>query len=230
MALSAMSAACVGTPKLGQYSAKETYQDPEVVELVEAAWRGDADKITHLAGAGADVNSIGRSGATPLMWALNNKSYASVEAILLAGADPNLYVPDFGFAAINLIAGGDDPKMLALLLGHGGNPNNPGNGSMRDRPLSVAANQGRLENVKLLLQAGADINAHDEYRQSAATATFGPANFEVLAYLLEQGYKHDLEKTARGVVGRVVPGGSDAERWKLHVIAMLKARGVIIPE
>jgi hypothetical protein len=228
--LSVMAPSCVGMVKLGQYTVQESYQDPKVVALVEAAWRGDMDKVAKLAANGVDVNTIGKGGATPLMWALNNKSFAGVEALLKAGTNPNLFVPEFRSAAINLIAGGDEPKMLALLLKYGGNPNNPGNGEFEDRPLWLAAEQGRLENVKMLLAAGASLNAHDEYNASAATATLGPAHFEVLAYLLEQGFNYNLEHVAYGVSIVDVPDDSEAQQWKLKVNELLKARGVKIPE
>jgi hypothetical protein len=228
--LSLIAFSCVGTVKLGQYTAQETYQDPKVVALVEAAWKGDAEKVAKLAAEGVDVNSIGKDGVTPLMWALKNKSFAGAEALLKAGADPNLYVPEFGAAAIQLMAGGNEPKMLALLLQYGGNPNDPGNGTLRDRPLWLAASQGRIDNVKMLIAAGAELNAHDEYGASIATATLGLAKFEVLAYLLEQGFNHDLARIARGVARREVPDDSEAQQWKLKVIELLKARGVKIPE
>lgn len=228
--LSVMAPSCVGMVKLGQYTAQESYPDPKVVALVEAAWRGDVDKVAKLVADGVDVNTIGKGGATPLMWALNNKSFEGVEALLKAGANPNLYVPEFRSAAINIIAGGDEPKMLALLLKYGGNPNNPGNGEFEDRPLWLAAHQGRLENVKMLLAAGAELNAHDEYGESIATATTGLAKFEVLAYLLEQGFNHELERVARRVARIDVPDDSEAQQWKLKVNELLKARGVKIPE
>jgi hypothetical protein len=228
--LSVMAPSCAGIARLGQYTIQETYQDPKVVALVEAAWRGDATKVAKLAAEGADVNSVGKDGATPLMWALNNKSFEGVEALLKAGANPNLYVPEFKVAAINVIAGGDEPKMLALLLKYGGNPNNPGNGDFKDRPLWLAAHQGRLDNVKMLLAAGAELNAHDEYRTSVGTATLGLAKFEVLAYLLEQGFIYNLDDVAYGVSIVDVPDDSEAQQWKLKVNELLKARGVKIPE
>jgi uncharacterized protein len=228
--LSVMAPSCVGMAKLGQYNIEQTYQDAQVRALVEAAWQGNAEKVAQLAAQGVDVNTVGKAGATPLMWALKNKSFVGVEALLKAGADPNLFVPEFRSAAVNVIAGGDELKMLALLLKYGGNPNNLGNGKIQNRPLSMAANQGRLENVKMLLAAGANLNAHDEYKASAATATLGPAHFEVLAYLLEQGFNYNLDDVAYGVSIRDVPDDSEAQQWKLKVNELLKARGVKIPD
>ncbi len=229
--LSVMAPSCVGMVKLGQYTVQETYQDPKVVALVEAAWRGDADKVAKLAAEGADVNMVGKGGVIPLMWALKNKNVAGVEALLKAGANPNYYNKEYDFLSpIALVSGGDEPKMLELLLKYGGNPNNPNGKNFDDRPLTIAANQGRLENIKILLAAGAELNAHDDYRESAATATLGAAHFEVLAYLLEQGFNYNLDDVAYGVSIRDVPDDSEAQQWKLKVNELLKARGVKIPE
>lgn len=229
--LSVMAPSCVGMVKLGQYTAQETYQDPKVVALVEAAWRGDMDKVANLAAEGADVNMVGKGGVTPLMWALKNKNAAGVEALLKAGADPNYYNKEYDFLSpIALVSGGDEPKMLEQLLNYGGNPNNPNGKNFDDRPLTIAASEGRLANVKILLAAGADLNAHDEYGESAATATIALGKFEVLAYLLERGFSYNLESVARRVARIDVPDDSEAQQWKLKVNELLKARGVKIPE
>lgn len=82
----------------------------------------------------------------------------------------------------------------------------------------------------MLLAAGAELNAHDEYGESIATATTGLAKFAVLAYLLEQGFNHELERVARRVARKDVPDDSKAQQWKLKVNELLKARGVKIPE
>ncbi|MDP4494394.1 ankyrin repeat domain-containing protein [Vibrio cholerae] len=229
--LSVMAPLCVGMAKLGQYSIEEMYQDPKVVALVDAAWRGDAERVAKAVAEGADVNMVGKGGATPLMWALKNKSYVGVEALLQTGADPNYYNKEHDLLSpMALVSGGDEPKMLELLLKYGGNPNNPNGKNFDDRPLAMAASEGRLANVKILLSAGADLNAHDEYGESAATATIALGKFEVLAYLLVQGFSYNLESVARRVARLDVPDDSEAQQWKLKVNELLKARGVKIPE
>jgi ankyrin repeat protein len=59
-------------------------------------------------------------------------------------------------------AGGPRPRQLEVLLAHGGNPNlsvPQGHGTAL---LGVAARNGQVENVKLLIEAGANINFHTE--------------------------------------------------------------------
>ncbi|WOD09861.1 ankyrin repeat domain-containing protein [Pseudomonas sp. NyZ704] len=225
-----MTSSCASMARLGEYSIPETYSDPKVKSLVQAVWEEDGTKIELLASKGVDINAVGKGGATPLMWALKKRSHVAVKALLESGANPNLYIEEFGGAAINIVAGGDDPQMLNFLLQYGADPNHPGGGSVLERPLTVAANQGRIENIKILVAAGAELNAHDEFKQSAATETLGSAHFDALAYLIEQGYNYDLEKIARGIVFRVVPSGSEAQGSKQRVIEMLLDRGVKVPD
>lgn len=113
---------------------------------------------------------------------------------------------------------------------YGGNPNADDTGKIDDRPLSNAARQGRLENVKLLVAAGADVNAHDEWGNSApnfAIAVTGA--FDVVAYMLEHGYTHDLQRLAAGVEIRQIRSDSEQLPWKQKVIDMLKELGVTFP-
>jgi len=55
------------------------------------------------------------------------------------------------------------------------------------------------------------------------------AEFELVAYLLEQGLTYNLQDLAKDVEIRRVPANSDAQRSKDKVIEMLKARGVRFP-
>lgn len=225
-----VASSCSGLTQLGGQSIGETFADENVAALVKAAVAGKADKVAQLAAAGVNVNAVGNNGATPLVWALNARNHQGVEALLRAGADPNLLTEKLGIAPMYFISMGDDSDLLRLLLKYGGNPNHEGRGRIDERPLSQAASEGRIENIKLLLEAGADINAHDEFGESAATATLALAKFEATAFLLERGYSYNLSYLARGVKIIQVPPNSDAQRWKDRVIVMLKERGVEVQQ
>jgi uncharacterized protein len=227
-ALIIASSSCSALSKLGGKTIDETFSDERVVALVEAALVGDADKVTLLAKQGVNVNAVAENGATPLFWALNARNRRGVEALLTVGADPNLVTEKTGMSSMNFVPMGDDPDLLRLLLKFGGNPNHHGNGKIDDRPLSLAASEGRIENVRLLLDAGADINAHDNFDESAATKTLALGKFEATAFLLQHGFNYNLEYLARGVKVVQVPQNSDAQRWKEKVILLLKERGITI--
>jgi len=214
--------------KLGGRTVAETFDQPKVVDLIEAAMRGHANEVQRLAGAGADVNAIGHDGSTPLIWAMYANNLEGMEALLRAGADPN-QASFGGVSALAWAAGSNKPRQLELLLRYGGNPNANDTGKIVDRPLSRAAAQGRMKNVQMLVAAGADVNAHDDHGNSAADQASAMGNFDIVAYFLEHGYSAELQSLASGVEIRAVPPDSDQQRWKDKVIVMLKQRGVKFP-
>ncbi|MBA4077817.1 MAG: hypothetical protein C0508_22505 [Cyanobacteria bacterium PR.023] len=223
-----IASSCHSMTKLGGQTIHESFSEQKVVSLVKAAVAGDVGQVAMLATRGANVNAIGSNGATPLFWALNARSHNGVEALLHAGADPNLLTTKIGYSPMYFVAMGDDSELLRLLLRFGGNPNHPGQGAIEDRPLTQAAAKGRIENLRLLLAAGADVNAHDSYDETAVTNAIGLAKFEAVAFMLEHGYDYKLESLARRVKIRRVRPESDAQFWKEKVLVMLKDRGVSI--
>ncbi|MEK6789606.1 MAG: ankyrin repeat domain-containing protein [Pseudomonadota bacterium] len=224
--LMSVTSSCSALSQLGGQTIRQTFTDEKVVVLVEAAVAGESKKVAQLAAQGVDVNAVGNNGATPLIWALSSRNKSGVAALLRANANPNLRAEKIGDAPMYFVSMGDDPELLRLLLEHGGDPNHLGRGRIEERPLTQATAKGRIENIKLLLAAGADINAHDSFEESAATSAIDSAQFEAIALLLERGYTYNISYLARGVQIRHVPPESDAQRWKDKVIVMLKERGV----
>lgn len=224
MVMGATLVSCNAAPKLGGQSIGQAFPDTQAAALVRAGASGDEAEVALLMRQGADFNAIGDNGATPLMWALHARNHRGVEALLKAGADPNMMTEKVPMSPMNFVPLGDDPELLRLLLKYGGNPNHPGIGRISDRPLSAAASQGKIENMKLLLEAGADINAHDKFNESAATKTVALAKFEATAFLLDHGYVFNLSYLARRVKGRVVPNDSEAKAWQDKVVEMLDTR------
>ena len=215
--------------RLGGNTVSQVYEDAKVVALINAATDGRTSDVERLAAQGANVDGVGSDGTTPLIWALNARNAKGVEALLRAGANPNLATEKFrGLSPMALVSGGDSLELLELILRYGGDAKGTGLGR-RMKPLNRAAGQGRLQNVKLIVSAGADVNEHDEYGASAAITAAGRARFEVVAWLLEHNYSYDLNELAKSVEIRHVPPDSEAQRWKNTVIDMLKARGVKFP-
>lgn len=105
-------------------SAALVFQDAKVAELANAACSSEAtNEISVLVKSGVDVNGRGTEGITPLIWAMSCHNLAGIKALLKQGADPNLALTTDGSTAVYLAAGGSDPRILPLLLSHGGNPN-----------------------------------------------------------------------------------------------------------
>lgn len=217
-------------PTLGGKTPMQTFTNPLDAELITAAIKGDSAEVGRLVKQGASVNAIAADGATPLMWASHTDSLVGMKLLLDVGANPNLRVPQLkGFAIIEGAAGGSSPEQLVLLLAHGGDPNLPvsprvAGGSL----LGVAATQGQLENVKLLVKAGADVNFHtDQNFDSPISEAIGSGSYDIVLYLLEHGYTYRLDEVAGGTQSRQVSADREPDRQK--VIQWLLAHGVKYP-
>ncbi len=130
--------------------------DPVLGEIVRALLK-----------AGADPNARWQ-GKTPIMHALEEQKWDIAKLLLKSGADARAQ-SDNGFTLLmfalpSFIDGGSDPKapvqMFQTLLDAGADvkPQDKRNGASA---LHYAAIVGHTEIVKLLLKAGADVNAKD---------------------------------------------------------------------
>lgn len=222
--------ACQSNTRVAGNTVNQVYNDAKVTAMINAAMEGRTQDVAKLASQGADVNSVGTDGTTPLFWAINARNWKGAEALLQAGADPNLGTKKSrGVTPTLFLAGGNSPEGLSLILRYGGDAKGDSQSDVRRRPLFMAASQGRLENIKLLVAAGADINDHDSYGDSPAQFAVAMAHFEIVAWMLDHGYNYDLNALAKGVQIRIVPPESELQRWKNTVISMLEKRGVTLP-
>jgi len=217
------------TTRLGSMTIDETFENPAVARLVEAALDGQAQEIQTLVKQGVDVNYVGKDDITPLLWVIGSRSTTGMKQLLSVGADLNLKTTRSRISAVNFAAGADDPEFLKILLEHGGGDLDLANVDGYS-PLQVAVQQDRLENVKRLIQYGADIHRSGGVgRSSTAAETAVKLNrFDIAVYMLEQGYNHDLQRLARLSEGPLNPD-SDQNQWKLKLQEMLKQRGVKFP-
>jgi ankyrin repeat protein len=107
--------------------------------LMWAAAEGNADAITRLLAAGADVEARSGSGLTPLLFAVREGRIDATRALLSGGADVN--------AGINNTTASTGSYTPAA-TGH-------------TSPLALAIINAHYELAALLLDAGADANAYD---------------------------------------------------------------------
>jgi len=190
-------------------------------------------------------------GETVLMYAILTQKYKSCEALLKAGADPNIHETSDGSSAIIEAARisrervkDDNTRFLKLLLSYGANPSDIETGvrregnSRRDTPLIAASSDfnytvSPLAKVKLLVEAGADINYINEFGTSALTAsTF---NLDVMLYLLQQGadytipfYTYKEQNHYILEILRLKKYSLDSKnyQYKMAIVAFLKEKGL----
>jgi len=163
--------------------------EPQVL-LAEAATRGDIEGMQEALTRGADPNAVGRHEMTPLFWAMLKQSFTAYEFLLEEGADPNLdvYPPGGqGYGSpIEMAALMPEPDYLRAALKHGGDPNKTY--GVSDFPIIYRAITHRqLDNIKLLLRHGAEINYQDESGGTPIIEAVTATQFEIALYLLREG-------------------------------------------
>ena len=229
------------------------FQNTSAWELAKAVEDGDADKIK------ADVSKNKgllnfrdpRFGQSLLQMAVQNKTFNSVKTLVELGADPNMQDNDDGTSplmeAANVGVGGfngvkpmgADPRFLQLLLKYGGDPNAVQKGPHKHgfTPLLIACMAGNLDYVKMLVNAGGNVNYISEYNQSPlAEAIIAVQSPDIVLYLIEKGadFRRPIAKTIDGEIKYITNGlrewrfdlGSDEYKKKMQIVDFLKKNGM----
>jgi ankyrin repeat protein len=169
--------------------------DPGVIRIMEALRNGDRQGFDKLLRETPKViNSRGKGGSTPLMYAALYGQAETVRRLLDKGADPNLK-NDAGATALMWAV--DDVEKTRQLLDHGADPNVL---SADGRTaLTIAAQRfGASPLVKLLLDHGAEISPP---RGSPVNAAALAGDEDVLRMFLARGA--DAKSLAGGIAGAV---------------------------
>ncbi|MFG2431274.1 ankyrin repeat domain-containing protein [Streptomyces sp. NPDC048590] len=111
-----------------------------------------AVRLLLASGADPDRASGPEAGDLPLCGAACGGHAEVAEALLSAGANPDLS-EEFGFTALRWAAGLGHARVVEVLLAHGADPDLPG--PRGETPLVVAARRGSAHTVRALLRYGA---------------------------------------------------------------------------
>jgi len=134
------------------------FVDSQMVELITAALSKDAAAVKRLTAQGVPVNGLGKQGLSALHVVLLNFNFDAFALLLDVGADPNL-AADNGTSVMNLAAMTPDSRFLSAALRHGGQVDL--RDGRKETPLMIAASNSLDDNVRLLVEADADVNAKD---------------------------------------------------------------------
>jgi len=133
----------------------------------------------------ANINQAGWSGITPLHWMLLIDDFEGFILLLRKGANPNLTTKD-GITTVFTASRVKDYRFLEAALTAGGNPN-----IQRDSdgatPLIEASITGRVEQIRLLIEAGVDPNAQDVVGLSPLHHAVTNDRLDVTSLLIEAG-------------------------------------------
>jgi len=151
--------------------------------LMMASRTGKTEAINVLLDNGAKVNAMESWGnTTALMWAVSERHPAAVKILIDRGADVNArsnFVPSAngrGFEGSSPVSGG--PRQTA-----------EENSSGSLTPLMFAAREGDLESAKILVAAGADVNALDGDGKDVLGLAIFNGNYDVASFLIDSHSK-----------------------------------------
>jgi uncharacterized protein len=147
--------------------------------LMMAARTGKTDALRVLLETGAKVNVAETwGGTTPLMWAVAEHHPEAVKVLIDAGADVNART-----------------KFVAAANGRGFEGRSPKADSPDQKvedfasgwltPLMFAAREGDLDSAKLILAAGANVNARGGDGKNALALAIFNGNYELASYLVD---------------------------------------------
>ena len=160
------------------------FSNSTLAPLADAVTRGDVAEIKRQLQS-VDPDSLGENGANLLVAAIGVENLDATEALLDGGANPNL-AGTGGETPVHAAAFVADPAFLRTVLAHGGDPNvrNP---VTAGTPLSRALRGPHVDNVRMLLDAGANPDLGDSNRDAPLHVAARTNSGQSILMLLEAG-------------------------------------------
>ena len=156
-------------------------QDSEFIQLVD---RQKGEELRVLLEQGADPNQTTKLGTPALILALENGGYQGLDVVLLLlefGADPNT-ASRWQKDAIweDVVKSKQDEDRFIWWLNKSGGAARLSDGYPKHTPLVIAVSWGNLDVVELMIDKGADVNAHQAHIEENA----------FIDHLIDRGASH----------------------------------------
>lgn len=162
---------------------EEVFQDEVSLSFARAAMTGDLPQIEKLLQANGSFGADRESDAIPYAYSIYNLQ--AFRYLLARGVNPNVTLGDFN-SILHLAVGKRDIEFLRLALEYGADPN------IRTRewgetPLFLIDGDDAATRIKLLVSAGADIEALSDAQETPLIAHARAQRYDVVQLLLENG-------------------------------------------
>ena len=172
------------------------------ISILRGASWGSTALVSARLDQGANIESHGLDGDTPLLLAIENSVFMHelyktpinnevIEFLLKRGADVSA-INRCGRSAIHICAEGGSVTQLRLLLEHKADVNKKTRIGWKNTPLHICSINGHVEFAKCLIRHGADIDSLDiehntPLMAAVASSHTSPRNLEIVKYLVEEG-------------------------------------------
>ncbi|KAI5843567.1 ankyrin repeat-containing domain protein [Morchella snyderi] len=162
--------------------------------LVEACRSGSFEAVVILLDHGVPHTFPKHKGSHPLWLAVASRDISVVRLLLSRGAVPDT-CPGYPPMAFDLCRAGD-VELLRELLAAGADPN--ARNAHMSSCLTLAAEYGHLECLKVMLEYGAEINVVDRDNDTPMILALYREHWDVVEFLLEQEECDVLTKNLNG--------------------------------
>ena len=217
------------------WKAGDFFEDADVIQLCQAIQANDLPAIERELASGVDVNTVGKGGMTPLLWAFVDNELQRFELLLERGADPNVKIST-RLGVARAFEKEDSVTTLAarsFFVGpyeavwkHGGDVAIEGRYKQPLLHIVVRApisQEAKKRRIKLAISHGGDIQQKDSMGTIATTAVGYGQQWELALWLLDQGvdpnYYRPME--SENLVGKIVAhenrltNGTETAYWNL---------------
>lgn len=155
----------------------KAYNRDGIDAYTHAAHTGQLEILELLRSKGVTFQNAKSYGTLsgPMLWAGTYGQFETIKHLEAQGDNIHGKTKE-GHGLLHKAAGAmkDSPELVQYLIDSGLDVNGQGEGMQKGSPLIEATSSGNVESVRVLLKAGANVNAEDAFDRTALSFTFQP--------------------------------------------------------